>query len=431
MALKKSLLFMGGVLLVGMLLVGCNKGVSIELLATPGAAADLQGAGEYQRGDEVTVRAIPKEGWVFVAWILGDAVVAETSEYTFVPQDSSRLTAVLEPLQYAVSVLAQGQGTFNQSQELAIHGQAYTVTAAPQAGYRFACWLEQGEVVSKDAEYSFVPAGDRELTALFLPELALEYDERGGRVEETWAFQPSPKITLTAVAKDGYEFFDWIDKTSGQELNVGAEYSFSGEETKDLLLRFRKVLVDADGGSLIAVVGKQSTIGKYAPSDLVTLPDYLSSKRRRARKQVAEALEKMSAAAQADGVKINVDSGYRGYDEQNALFNRYAKRDGVLKAERYSARPGQSEHQLGTAMDFGGTNRDYSEGFADTSQGKWLLTHAHEYGFALSYPQGKEAVTGYQYEPWHYRFIGEELAREWKDSGLTLIEFLEGKNQAY
>ncbi|NLA46732.1 MAG: M15 family metallopeptidase, partial [Firmicutes bacterium] len=100
-------------------------------------------------------------------------------------------------------------------------------------------------------------------------------------------------------------------------------------------------------------------------------------------------------------------------------------------ANRFSARPGQSEHQLGTTVDFGGTSADWTTGFANTKQGKWLLNNAHLYGFALSYPEGKESVTGYIYEPWHFRYIGVAVAKEWKESGLVLCEFLKTKPQYF
>lgn len=409
---------------------GCSSSVDVTVAAAPAEAAELNGGGIYNRGEEVTVSAVPQPGWEFVSWTQGEEVVAETREYTFVARSSISLTANFRPLEYAVTAFAQGQGSFLYSEETPRHGVAYVITARPEKGYRFVCWLEDGEVISTEAEYAFVPYGDRELTAMFLPE---EYRvdltvDAGGEVEESWT--PDAVVTLAAAPQEGYEFFGWVDMESQQEVSLQEVYSFTCTKTRTLMARFRKEVVPVDGSNLIAVVGKATTIGKYAPKDLVTLPSNLSVKGRRVRQQVADALAVMAEAALADGVKLNVDSGYRSYQTQYDLFYRYVKRDGVFKAETYSARPGQSEHQLGTAVDFGGTNRDYSDGFADTAQGKWLLANAHKYGFALSYPKGKQEITGYKYEPWHYRYIGVELAMEWKESGLTLIEFLQQKNQA-
>lgn len=428
--LRKDWLLVCIIISIVLILSGCGATVDVSLSSAPVQVAELDGAGEYSRGDEVTVRALPEPGWEFVNWTQGRKVVAETSEYTFVVNRKTTLTANFRPQEYAVSALAQGQGSFLYPEDSPRHGVAYAITARPERGYRFVCWLEAGDVVSTEAEYTFVPSGNRELTAMFLPEdykVQLEV-EVGGQVIESWTLDAL--VTLAAIPQEGYEFFGWVDLANEQEVSVEEEYSFFCKETRGMLARFRKEVVAADGSSLSAVVGKATSIGKYAPGDLVTLPSHLSVKQRLVRRQVATALEVMAQAALADGVMLNVDSGYRSYSTQHDLFHRYAKRDGVLEAETYSARPGQSEHQLGTAVDFGGTNSDYDDAFEDTSQGKWLLANAYKYGFALSYPKGAQEITGYKYEPWHFRFIGVDLALEWKESGLTLIEFLLQRNQA-
>ena len=417
--------------MTSLLLAGCNS-VQVVLTLEPSQAGQLTGAGAYSAGQEVTVIAEQESGWEFVSWTQGGQVVSETNEYTFVIKKNTELKANFRPVEYSVSALAQGGGNCLFSEQPAIHGKEYTITAVPKKGYRFVCWTEKGQVVSTELEYTFTAAGNRDLMALFLPadyRVDLQVDD-GGHVVETWSLTPAAQVTLEAVPQAGYEFFGWVDLKTRQEVATKAVFSFICEGRRSLLARFRKELLPADGGSLIAVVGKQTTIGKYAPDDLVELSPELSVKKRRVRRQVADALAVMAQAAQAEGVHINVDSGYRSFDTQHNLFYRYAKNEGVLEAERSSARPGQSEHQLGTAVDFGGTNRDYTDAFADTSQGKWLLKNAYKYGFALSYPRGKEKITGYIYEPWHYRYIGVELALEWKESGLTLIEFLQLKNQA-
>lgn len=185
-----------------------------------------------------------------------------------------------------------------------------------------------------------------------------------------------------------------------------------------------------DGDCLLALVTKQTTLrSDYVPSDLEPIPEYMFPPR--ALQLRAEALEQLKAlwqAAQADGVILHVLSTYRSYEYQQYLFESYAAQHGEEAANRFSARPGQSEHQLGTAVDFGGTAADWSEEFAQTPQGRWLAEHAHRFGFALSYPEGQEQVTGYIYEPWHYRYIGIENAVEWKESGLVLAEYLALKN---
>jgi len=359
-------------------------------------------------------------------------VVAESMDYTFVVEGSTDLMAHFRQVNYGIFAFAKGQGSVKSSKDSAPHGANVTVEAEPSPGYRFTHWEEEGEPVSSEAVYTFMAAGERNLTAVFVPALYsidLEVQGNGGRVLETWTMDPV-KVTLQAIAEEGYEFFGWVDMETKQEIATQAMLSLDWKGNRKIMARFREELIFFEGSNLLAVVGKQTTIGKYAPDDLVELPNHLSRKNRKVRKEVAEALEVMAQAAQAEGVDINVDSGYRSYDTQHGLFYRYAGNDGILAAERYSARPGQSEHQLGTAVDFGGTSKDYTSAFFNTSQGTWLFNNAHKYGFALSYPKDSEEITGYIYEPWHYRYIGVDAALEWKQSGLTLIEFLWTKNQA-
>lgn len=134
----------------------------------------------------------------------------------------------------------------------------------------------------------------------------------------------------------------------------------------------------------------------------------------------------MVAAAKAQGVYLSVLSAFRSYSYQSTLYNNYVKRDGQAAADRYSARPGHSEHQTGLAFDFGGTNQNHNfkSTFADTKEGKWLAANAHNYGFILRYPKGKESITGYMFEPWHFRYVGSGESPKIKASGKTLEEYL-------
>lgn len=134
----------------------------------------------------------------------------------------------------------------------------------------------------------------------------------------------------------------------------------------------------------------------------------------------------MVSAAKSSGVYLSVISSYRSYSYQSTLYNNYVKRDGQAAADRYSARPGHSEHQTGLAFDFGGTNQYhwFESSFADTAEGKWLAANAHKYGFILRYPKGKESITGYMFEPWHFRYVGSGEAPKILSSGKTLEEYL-------
>lgn len=424
-----SLVIIGMMVLIFLWASGCGE-VRVALSADPVASATLTGSGKYAKGTEITVQAAPAEGWEFKCWTQNGKIAAETEIYTFIVEERTKLVAHLLPREYAIGAFAQGEGSVVCPDGPIVHGEEVAVQAVPAAGHRFAYWSEDGEVVSTSAEYSFTAGADRNLGATFLPDnyVAEIKIEGEGRVTETWALEPEIAVTLTAIAEDGYEFFGWVDAEVDQEIETETVFSFAWQGPRKLLARFRKELIPVDGNSLIAVVGKESTIGDYAPDDLVELPSYISSKNKKVRREVAEALELLYLAAEAEGVSVHVNSAYRSFKTQYGLFYRYASDHGVLAAERFSARPGQSEHQLGTAVDFSGTNSDFSDGFADTSQGRWLLANAYKFGFALSYPRDNEEITGYIYEPWHYRYIGVELAKEWKESGLTLIEFLRTKN---
>jgi D-alanyl-D-alanine carboxypeptidase len=144
--------------------------------------------------------------------------------------------------------------------------------------------------------------------------------------------------------------------------------------------------------------------------------------------EAANALMEMLDDAREVGYDIVVRSSYRSYDEQVWTFQYWVDQVGEAQAERESARPGHSEHQLGQTVDLtsASVGCDLSQDFGDTPEGQWLQEHMQEYGFALSYPKGKEDITGYIYEPWHLRYVGRACAQEWKDSRLTLIEVLRG-----
>lgn len=139
-----------------------------------------------------------------------------------------------------------------------------------------------------------------------------------------------------------------------------------------------------------------------------------------------KAMWAMLSDAKRAGVTITGISSYRSYSYQAGLYSRYKSKYGQREADRFSARPGHSEHQTGLAFDFGGTNKSYwlEESFDRTVEGKWLAANAHKYGYILRYPKGKESVTGYMYEPWHYRYVGTDNATKIKESGKILEEYL-------
>jgi len=186
-----------------------------------------------------------------------------------------------------------------------------------------------------------------------------------------------------------------------------------------------------DPSSLWVIVNKQHPLNPitYAPDDLrypsVTLrvPGQTEMQMRSA---AAGALEQLFAGAAQQGYKLQVSTAYRGYNYQKTLYDGYVASAGQAAADKESARPGYSEHQTGLAVDIRAQSDTCSleACFGTTPEGEWLAANAYRYGFLLRYPAGKEAVTGYEYEPWHFRYIGTALSQELhKQHTQTLEEF--------
>ncbi|GEK79302.1 hypothetical protein ABA31_06530 [Agrococcus baldri] len=146
------------------------------------------------------------------------------------------------------------------------------------------------------------------------------------------------------------------------------------------------------------------------------------------RPEVDAALTELSAAMRADiGEGTHVFSSYRSYARQTELYNSYVAQYGQAEADTTSARPGHSEHQTGLSVDLMGTSGQcrLDTCFGDTAAGRWVAEHGWEHGFIVRYPDGLEGVTGYEYEPWHLRFVGVEVSTAMHQQGArTYEEFL-------
>ncbi len=167
-----------------------------------------------------------------------------------------------------------------------------------------------------------------------------------------------------------------------------------------------------DDLSLYYLIDKTHKVSaEYEPTHLRKLvqnDDYVINKTTLSlREDAADALAEMGRAAKKDGITLDVSSTYRSYSTQERTFNYWVSVDGLEEAERESARPGTSQHQLGAAVDFGNIDDSY----ALTDGCKWLNVHSQEYGWSLSFPQGYEDVTGYRWECWHFRYIGIEACK--------------------
>jgi D-alanyl-D-alanine carboxypeptidase len=158
------------------------------------------------------------------------------------------------------------------------------------------------------------------------------------------------------------------------------------------------------------LVDKQHSLpADYEPDDLAELRGGSYRVNRPGlmlRRPAAEALEEMAAAAKAEGITLIASSAYRSYDYQVEVYARNVRESGQETADRESARPGHSQHQTGLVVDFGSID----DSFAGTPAGRWILSNAGRFGWSLSFPDGCEAITGYRWESWHYRYMGRELA---------------------
>lgn len=182
--------------------------------------------------------------------------------------------------------------------------------------------------------------------------------------------------------------------------------------------------------SIAVLINKQYSLPEdYTPENLVTVevPTVVEGlERNQMRAEAANSLQVFFADAKQEGHFLYHLSGYRSYSRQNTIFSNNVEKDGLEKASRYSAKPGESEHQSGLSVDITSEAVSFSltAEFGETSEGIWVKENAHKYGFIIRYPKGKTGITGYVYEPWHLRYLGIELATDIYESGLTYEEYL-------
>ncbi|WLD95258.1 D-alanyl-D-alanine carboxypeptidase family protein [Alkalihalobacillus sp. AL-G] len=210
------------------------------------------------------------------------------------------------------------------------------------------------------------------------------------------------------------------------------------DEQADLPSLKKTVKVNADGkkvvtnvnDTLVLVNKTRNLPSDYIPESLVVpnvqFPFTEDLPKKKMQQVAAKALEKMFTKAEQDNIPLFAQSGYRSYDRQEAIFASNVQQHGEEEANKFSAHPGQSEHQTGLAMDVTSPAVEFFlvERFAETKAGKWVQQNAHEFGFIIRYPKGKEGITGYSYEPWHLRYVGKEHATKIHEQNMTLEEYL-------
>ncbi len=218
-----------------------------------------------------------------------------------------------------------------------------------------------------------------------------------------------------------------LDKYTKEVMNV--TFDSYNSKVKESLKEYNKDrLADTSNYYLMLVSKKKNILSTFKPKDLVEITAKHADNVKYIDRKANEALVNMFSDAKKEGINLRVVSGYRSFQYQVNLFDRYVKKDGFEKANKYSALPGQSEHQTGLAVDVD-NNSDakytVSVKFEETDAFKWLQKNAYKYGFILRYPKGKEGITGYTYEPWHYRYIDDvNIAKEISANNMTLEEYL-------
>lgn len=174
-----------------------------------------------------------------------------------------------------------------------------------------------------------------------------------------------------------------------------------------------------EASSITVVVNKKHRLpSTYAPATVSVSGGNLRS-------EAATAMSQLLTDAENAGVGMKIISSYRSYNTQVSTYQKWVNLQGQAEADRGSARPGHSEHQTGLAADLGNPDGscDLLACFGTGAQGVWLANNAHTYGFIIRYPEGKESLTGYQYEPWHVRYVGVDTATAIYQSGLTMDQY--------
>lgn len=213
----------------------------------------------------------------------------------------------------------------------------------------------------------------------------------------------APNIPSSSVISPGITDPSTTDGTSTTTTTNTSEAETTAEPTATHTLEQIDGIWYVDG---VLVANKSYPLpADYAPGGLLDAAEI--------------AFMEMKNAAARDGITLTIVSGYRSYARQEKLYNNYVAKDGQAEADRYSARPGHSEHQSGLAMDLNSVD----DSFANTKEAKWIAENCAKYGFIIRYPKDKEDITGYIYEPWHVRYLGVDLAEAITTSGLCFEEY--------
>lgn len=173
----------------------------------------------------------------------------------------------------------------------------------------------------------------------------------------------------------------------------------------------------------LMLVNKFHYLGRYIPSDLVTIEPNYTRNGGQLTRTAFEAFKRLSNTARQEGLNIVSQSAFRSYETQRYIYNNFLLQNPQSVVDTFSARPGHSEHQTGLAIDVATLTSGTLGSFVYTNEFKWMQENAHLFGFILRYPEGKEHLTGYMYEPWHWRFVGIEAATYIHQNNITFDEY--------
>lgn len=229
-----------------------------------------------------------------------------------------------------------------------------------------------------------------------------------------------------------FQFVNFGKDTNGDTLDNEGEYYNIEDSVKigDSLYNKELIKVDTNPDSYTMIVNRDYPMPKeYVPSDLV-VPEvkfsfYGTYEKSYMRKTAADAIKKLFDGAKSEGYELKVVSAYRSYERQEAIYNNNIRKKGKENTDAVSATPGCSEHQTGLCADVSSDSVGCTieQNFGDSPEGKWLAKNSYKYGFIIRYPKGKSDITGYSYEPWHIRFVGNNLAKYLYDKKITLEEY--------
>ena len=222
------------------------------------------------------------------------------------------------------------------------------------------------------------------------------------------------------LSKNFYKYIDYMNKNKRLDLTTVVR-NINIHLDEEFYIPNYETDISKDTSML---VNKYYLLSKdYIPNDLVTISkDYSWGDDQKVRKVAMDAFIEIWNAAKENGYYLMISSSYRTYEEQEIVYNNYQKQ-GSKYADSIAARPGASEHQTGLTLDIFSKTNSNRKTFKDSEEAKWLKENSYKYGFILRYPEDKVNVTGYNYESWHFRYVGKKIAKEVYEKNITFDEY--------